>query len=253
MDNWDLSRLRKMAGIQEAAKVPAKPLMEAGWRKEDDNDDEDRDAKIASSDKRQKAFEKRNKKTLDDVKDEGKNVAKEEVKKAEDKKSERSEEAHADKKKEEVQADDKQEEVKAEAKRRGKAPNPNSFSQWAIVNAKKYEHDRKGFFAAAREKFGADKSAHHISSAYARNNPKSTRSLKEAKTLFSIIHPFLKGFALAENRELNQMQWIDESSPLDPMFFVTEAEAKKVAKYMAEWKNQSGIVTEFNFDEDAAE
>lgn len=207
-----------------------------GW----DDDDEDPDVKIANSDKRQSAFEKRNKK---EIKAANKDAdAKEESKKSEDRKPDP--ESKQDDSKKEPEAAAKAE----EAKRRGKAPNENSFNQQAKKYAK--EHTRGSFIKWAAENHG--KTKNYASAMFAKYNPKSGREQKvvEAMKVWGIVHPTMAGFTLADNREMNQMQWIDSSSPLDSMIFMSEAEANKVAKYMAEWRSQSAIVESYDFSEE---
>lgn len=206
-----------------------------GW----DEDDEDPDAKIASSDKRQAAFEKRNKK---EIKAANKDAdSKDQAKKSEDRKPD-AEDKQDDSKKEPGAV------AKAEeAKRRGKAPNEASFNQQAKKYAK--EHTRASFIKWAMETHGKGKN--YSSALFAKYNPKSGREQKvvEAMKVWGIVHPTMAGFTLADNREMNQMQWIDSSSPLDSMIFTTEAEAQKIAKYMAEWRSQSAVVESYDFSD----
>lgn len=230
MSDWNLGRLRKIAGLNEDTKPAGKQLNET-W--EADEDGEDADAKIASEDKGQKAFEQKNKKSLA--------VA--------DKKADATDKAVAARDAKVVApkaAEEKKEEPKAEeAKRRGKAPNANSKAQRALAKLKTMTRGQFIKYAADELEMGKN----YASAFYARHNPKSSRELKEANTVWGIAHPFLKGFVLAENRELNQMQWIDSTSAFDPVLYVTEAEAAKVVKYMAEWKSQAASVEQFDLTE----
>lgn len=69
---------------------------------------------------------------------------------------------------------------------------------------------------------------------------------KGVKEGFILIHPQMPSFVLAENMAMNQYQWVsmkDEKSSLEPMMFVTEADAKKVMLYVKEYKNQACILT----------
>lgn len=222
---WDINNVRKLAGL---------PLVES-WDR-DDMDDEDPDVKIAMGDKRQSEFEKKNKGELSAAQ---KAAAAKKTAAAKPVEKKPAPEA----KKEEPKAEEKKEEVAAEAKRRGKAPNPESFNQHAKANARSMA--RGAFIKWAAEKHGKGKN--YASSLFAKYNPKSSREVQTANEVWVIAHPHLTGFMLAENRELNQMQWVDPSSSLDPICFVTEAEAKKVQKYMSEWKSQSVVVEHIMF------
>lgn len=285
MSDWNLDRLRKIAGLNESAKSESKVLNER-WENEDDDYD-DPDVKVAMKDKRQKEFERTNKKELDDnaemmrkrteeqrkaaeekkaakaakpaEKKEEKPAPKAEEKKPESKPAEKKEEKPAPKAeakpepKAEEKPAEKKEETKAEEKaaeekkRRGKAPNPGSKAQRALAKLKTMT--RGEFIKWAAEELEMGKN--YASAYYARHNPKSSREQKvtEAKVLWGLAHPFLKGFVLAENRELNQMQWIDADSKLEPMLFISEAEAQKIAKHMSEWKSQTAVVESYDFSE----
>jgi len=262
MSDWNLDRLRKIAGLNESV-VSKKKQLNEGWADDDDGyDDEDPDVKIASEDKGQRKFERKNKKELSTADKEAAAKAAEAKKKqaekkaaapkAEEKKPEpkKEEPAKAEEKKEapvEKKEEPAKDEVKAEAekKRRGKAPNPESKAQRALAVLKNMT--RGEFIKWAEANTGMGKN--YASAYYAKHNPKSSRQVKEAATLFGIAHPFLKGFVLAENRELNQMQWIDADSKLEPMLFTEQAEADKIAKYMAEWKSQTAVVETFDMAE----
>lgn len=256
MSEWNLSQLRKIAGISESTQTKKEVLNER-WSDDDDGyDDEDPDVKIAGSDKRQAAFEKRNKKEIKsankdaDKKDADKKVASQNAKTAEKdvKKEEPVKKAPEAEEKKTPAKEEKPDAGTAEPKRRGKAPNEASFNQQAKKYAK--EHSRSSFIKWAAETHGKGKN--YASAMFAKYNPKSGREQKvvEASVLWGIAHPSLKGFTLADNHELNQLQWIDSSSALDSMIFTTEAEAQKVAKYMAEWKNQSVTVEQYDFADD---
>lgn len=287
MSDWNLDRLRKIAGLNESAKSESKVLNES-WDEDDDYDDQD--VKIAMSDKRQKQFEKKNKKELDDNAEmmrkrteeqrkaaEEKKAAKKSEEKKEEKPAPKAEEKKPEPKKAEAKPEEKKEEKPApkaeekpaekkeeapkaeekaaeEKKRRGKAPNPGSKAQRALAKLKTMT--RGEFIKWAAEELEMGKN--YASAYYARHNPKSSREQKvtEAPVLWGLAHPFLKGFVLAENREMNQLQWIDADSKLEPMLFVSEAEAQKIAKHMAEWKSQTAVVESYDFkklDEEDAE
>ena len=241
---WNINNVRRIAGL---------PLNES-WDR-DDNDDEDPDVKIAMSDKKQQEFEKKNKPALDAAKKEMADKAKAQreasAKKKEEAKNEapaKKEEPKAEVKKEEPKKEEpkkeepKKEEKAAEAKRRGAKPNANSKSQRAVAWIKANPSAKRGeFLKWAKENL--EMGAAYGSAFFARHNPKSGRQpATQQNEYYVITHPHMSSFLLAENREMNQMQWIDPSSPMEPMIFSTLAEAEKTAKYMSEWKSQSSKI-----------
>lgn len=270
---WNLAEVRKVAGL---------PLTEA-WH--DNDDDEDPDVKIASGDKRQKEFESRNKKHLDDnaemlkkrtaeqkaaaakKKEEAKAAPKPAEKKEEPKPAAKAEEkkpapAPAEKKAEEkkpepAKAEEKKPEEKkeetpaaAEAKRRGAKPNANSKSQRAAAWIKSNPNGTRGQFLAWA-KANLDMGSAYGSAFFARHNPKSKRqaATEQKNECYVLTHPLMPSFLLAENREMNQMQWVDSTSPLEPVICETEAEANKIAKYMSEWKGQQSTIVKIVFED----
>lgn len=223
-NNWDVNIMRKIAGL---------PLMEAV----DDDDDEDPDAKIAMGDKRQAAFEKRNKSELSTAEKEAnikEKLAKEKTKEARVKKAEDS---PVDKKESPVaspKAKEKSEDAadtSNEAKRRGRAPSDTSKRGQARTWINGHPSAKRSEFLAHAESFGMTK---HYANAFFYTVKKSMK----VEECYVLSHPSMPSFMLAENREINQMQWIDPTSPLEPMIFESRAEAEKVAKYMGEWKSQ---------------
>ncbi len=273
MSTWDISRLRALAGVQ--------PLTESY----DDDDDDgmsaserelagkaDRDLKkkgikvanvdpdkdIRSLARRRKAHDARYEEKVDKEEAEEKEAAekekatepkaepeaKKEAPKAEEKK-EAAPKKEPEAKKEEPKAEEKKEEPAAEAKRRGKAPNPESFNQHAKANAKNMT--RGQFLTWAAEKHGKGKA--YASALFAKYKPKSSREVK-TNECYMLQHPSVPAFLLAENKMMNQYQWIDGASPMDPLVFETEAEAKKVAQYIYEWKNQTADIVKIDFSDE---
>lgn len=234
---WNLKFIRRLAGL---------PQQETAQLNEDfdqDDDDEDPDVKIANADKRQSTFEKRNKKELKSADKEASTLKKKPAAKAEPKK----EEPKAAPAKAEPEA--KKEEPAAEDKKRGRAPSDDSKSGQArswLSHEDNKGHTRGGFIKHATANLGM--SAHHANTFYYAHK-KKTASGDPVKEAYVLFHPHLPGFMLAENREMNQMQWIDPSSPLEPFIFETEAEAQHIAKYMAEWKSQMAVVTKVSFND----
>jgi len=275
MSTWDISRLRALAGVQ--------PLTES-YDDDDDDDDgmsaserelagkADRDLKkkgikvanvdpdkdIRSLARRRKAHDARYEEKVDKEEAEEKEAAekekatepkaepeaKKEAPKAEEKK-EAAPKKEPEAKKEEPKAEEKKEEPAAEAKRRGKAPNPESFNQHAKANAKNMT--RGQFLTWAAEKHGKGKA--YASALFAKYNPKSSREVK-TNECYMLQHPSVPSFLLAENKMMNQYQWIDGASPMDPLVFETEAEAKKVAQYIYEWKNQTADIVKIDFSDE---
>lgn len=233
---WNLNNIRKIAGL---------PLNES-WDREDD--DEDPDVKIASGDKRQAAFEKRNKKEIKAADAEASTLKKKpaaaakpaEKKEEPAKAAPKAEEKKPEPKKEEPKAEEKKAEPAAEAKRRGAKPNESSKSGgmrgWMASNA---GAGRGAFIAAAVER---GMSKHHANSYYYQLKKKS--AVKEG---YILVHPASKSFVLAENYEMKRREWVDVNSDFEPFFFATEAAAQKEAKSFAEWNGQHSVVEKVVF------
>lgn len=266
---WNIANLRRIAGLE----AQAKQSLTESWDS-DDTDDEDPDVKIANSDKGQAAFEKKHKKEIKtagkeatamsaakkkpDVESPKKAVAatkKEEAPaKADVSHAKVEKKVEAEKKPAEAKPSTATDEKTSEAKTRGKKPNPESFNQQAKSKAAEFAktHGSKGrghFIKWAAETHGKGK--HYASGTYARHSPKSSRTVAEGADSWILVHPYLKGYTLAENYELNQMQWVDFTSPLDTMVFESEAAAQKIAKFMSEWKSQQADVMHLPYEADA--
>lgn len=322
-NSWDLDKILRLAGLPAQE---TQPLNESYEDFDDEDTDEDPDVRIASSDKRQAQFEKKNKKSIKtaekeadtlkkkpaakkaeapaekkaeekkpaekapakkaekkgddttfvhgkgfvkkeeaDKKEAPKSEEKKPAPKAEEKKPEaakpeaaKPEEKKPEPKAEEPKAEEKKEE--AAAKKRGKAPNDNSKEgqarAWLKAHASMPRNERrkafiKHFSSENSAKWDTPWSKARASAAYAKYSPRSAEEAKqEVKELWALVHPFMPSFMLAENREMNQMQWVDPLGDLEPMFFHTEAEAQKIAKYMAEWKGQQSVLDKFIFEDD---
>lgn len=209
---WDINYVRKIAGL---------PLIESY---EGDDDDEDPDVAIANSDKRQQSFERKNRKELKQAEAATKK-ADQPTKKADGPAAEKS-------------GDEKAAAAAAEAKRRGKAPDPNSFNQHAKANAKSMT--RGEFIKWAAEKHGKGKN--YASTLFAKYNPKSSRGAEVKNECWILTHPQLQGYTLAENYEMNQLVWVDSGSHLDTLLFTTEAKAEEMKQYLSEWRGQKSTV-----------
>lgn len=228
-NEWNIEYIRKIAGLN--------PLMEAV-----DDDDEDPDVKIAMKDKRQAAFEKRNKNELSAAEKEAaikEKMAKEKAKEAREKKAdekpvEKKEAPKAEPKaveKPAPKAEEKKEDASNEAKRRGRAPSDDSKRGQARSWLNSHPN-------ASRKEFLAHASSFGMSPAYASAFRAAHMAKSKVTECYVLSHPSMPSFLLAENREMSQMQWVDPTSPLEPMIFESKAEAERVAKYMSEWKSQ---------------
>lgn len=252
MSTWDISRIRALAGVPlNESYDDDDDGMSAAERALADKADKDlkkKGVKVANVDpekdirslaRRRKAHDAKYEEEKDKEEAESKAAADAEkkAKEKEEPKAEETKDAAPKKepnaKKEEPKAEEKKEEPKAEAKPRGKAPNPESFNQHAKANAKNMT--RGEFLKWAAEKHGKGKA--YASALFAKYNPKSSREVK-TNECYMLQHPSVPSFLLAENKMMNQYQWIDSASPMDPLVFETEAEAQKVAKYINEWQNQ---------------
>lgn len=250
MSTWDISRIRTLAGMQPLTESyddddDGMSASERALLKKAEGDLKKKGIKVKDADpdkdlhalaQRRKAKEKAREDAEDREEAESKAAA------AAEKKAEEKEEPKAEEKKE---AAPKKEEPKAEEKRRGKAPNPESFNQHAKANAKNMT--RGEFLKWAAEKHGKGKA--YASALFAKYNPKSGRAIKTDEC-YVLQHPSVSSFLLAENKMMNQYQWIDSASPMDPLVFESEAEAKKVAEWIYEWKNQTAQIIKVDLTEE---
>lgn len=272
MSTWDISRLRALAGVQPLTESyddddgdDGMSASERALLKKAEGDLKKKGVKVKDADpdkdlhalaQRRKAKEKA-KEDAEDREEAESTAAAAAEKKAEEKEAPKAEddkeaapkkEPEAKKeepKKEAPKAEEKKEEPAAEAKRRGKAPNPESFNQHAKANAKSMT--RGQFLTWAAEKHGKGKA--YASALFAKYNPKSSREVK-TNECYMLQHPSVPSFLLAENKMMNQYQWIDGASPMDPLVFETEADAKKVAQYIYEWKNQTADIVKIDFSDE---
>ena len=229
-NEWNIGYIRKIAGLN--------PIMESV-----DDDDEDPDVKIAMKDKRQAAFEKRNKNELSAAEKEAaikEKMAKEKAKEAREKKADEKPAEQKEAPKSEPKAEEKpaaaakseeKSETSSEAKRRGRAPDDNSKRGQARNWIKEHPTATRGEFLTHAASFNMSK---HYANAFFYTVKKGMK----VEECYVLSHPSMPSFLLAENREINQMQWIDPNSPLEPMIFESKAEAEKIARYMSEWKSQ---------------
>lgn len=226
---WNLERVAKIAGVQ----------LNEVWDRDDD--DEDPDAKIAGEDKRQRAFEKKNKGELKAAAKSAppkKEQPKAEEKKPEPKKEQPAPAAKAEEKKEEPAK------AAEEKKARSRAANPESFNQQAKAKAKSMT--RGAFIAWALE---VGKGKNYASTLFAKYNPKSSRQVAEAKEVWILTHPHMPTFTLAENYEMQTQQWVDTTSPLNTNLYMSEAEAIKAQKHLSEWRGQASVIEKIVFED----
>ena len=241
-----LNDIRRLAGLPPSTspnatrslneaweKVEATPLVEKKAGAEDeqisafDRVKKDAAERAAKREAERQKEARKNGKEDDDGDDDGEKAPKEKKERAPKAPKEKSEEP-------------------AEKRKRGAAVNPDSKAQRAKSVLKNMT--RKEFMTFAANELGM--SPHYASAFYAKHNPKSSREVKEASVLWMVTHPMLKGFMLAENRILNQMQWIDSSSALEPLVFVKESDAKRVAQHMSSWKNQRTVIEQVELDDE---
>ena len=266
MSTWDISRIRTLAGMQPLTESydddddDGMSASERALLKKAEGDlkkkgvkvkDVDPDKDLHALAQRRKAKDKAKEDAEDREEAESKAAAAAE-KKAEEKEAPKAEDdKEAAPKKEEPKAEEKKEaapkkeEPATEAKRRGKAPNPESFNQHAKSNAKNMT--RGEFLKWAAEKHGKGKA--YASALFAKYNPKSGRAIKTDEC-YVLQHPSVSSFLLAENKMMNQYQWIDSASPMDPLVFESEAEAKKVAEWIYEWKNQTAQIIKIDLKDE---
>lgn len=260
MSTWDISRIRTLAGMQPLTESydddddDGMSASERALLKKAEGDlkkkgvkakDADPDKDLHALAQRRKAKDKAKEDAEDREEAESKAAAAAE-KKAEEKEAPKAEDdKEAAPKKEEPKAEEKKEEPATEAKRRGKAPNPESFNQHAKSNAKNMT--RGEFLKWAAEKHGKGKA--YASALFAKYNPKSGRAIKTDEC-YVLQHPSVSSFLLAENKMMNQYQWIDSASPMDPLVFESEAEAKKVAEWIYEWKNQTAQIIKIDLKDE---
>lgn len=239
MSTWDISRIRSLAGMQPSTGSYDDDSMSASERallKKAEGDLKKKGIKVKDADpdkdmhalaQRRRAKEKAKEEAEDKEEADAKAAA------AAEKKAEEKEAPKAEEEKEEPKKEEPKKEESNEEKRRGKAPNPESFNQHAKANAKNMT--RGEFLKWAAENHGKGKA--YASALFAKYNPKSGREIK-TNECYMLQHPSVPSFLLSENKIMNQYQWIDPASPMDPLVFETEDEAKKVAEWIYEWKNQ---------------
>lgn len=222
---------REMADMLKIAGIP----LAERWSDDDYDDDEDRDVKIAMSDKRQQAFEKRAKKVVGKV-DPDKDISK--MAKNNSKKDDDEEEKPAAKAVPAKKAAPAEKKPAPAAEKKEDAPaKPARGSFTAIVKPMLARGASTADIRAALTKAGV--STNHLHSRL----HGLRKGLKEG---FVLVHPHMPSFVLAENLMMNQYQWIsekDDATSLQPMLFASEAEAQKVIKYMVDFKNQQAVLT----------
>lgn len=245
-----LNDIRRLAGLPPSTSPNGTRSLSEAW-------DKTTDAKLISE-KKKEGSEEEQISAFDRVRQdaEARKAAREADRRKEARRAGHSDDEDGDDKEEKKEKAEKKERVArqpkeksdaepAEKRKRGAAVNPDSKASKAKSVLKNMT--RKEFMTYAANELGM--SPHYASAFYAKHNPKSSRELKEASVLWMVTHPMLKGFMLAENRALNLMQWIDSTSALEPLVFVKESDAKRVAQHMSEWKNQRTIIEQLDMEE----
>lgn len=217
--------------------------------------DADPDKDLHDLAQRRKAKEKAKEEAEDKEEAESKAAAAAEKKAEDDKEAAPKKEPEAKKeepKKEAPKAEDKKEDpTAAEAKRRGKAPNPDSMAQKALAWIKANPDATGGQFKKWAAGAGFEMGANYANTFFHGLKAKARAALKQSTNeCYMLGHTSIPSFLLSENKMMNQYQWIDPSSPMDPLVFETEAEAKKVAQYIYEWKNQTADIVKIDFSDE---
>lgn len=228
-----LNEARKYAGLE--------PIIESF------DDDEDPDVKKVMADKRQQEFERKNKKTLD-----------------KDAEAIRAAKKKADAGKTDTKKDDKEDgEKKApvEKKEPEKKDDKESGNSEKVAKEKKAAAARAWikdnpnatagqFKAISQEKFGIGK--HYANTFWYAEKAKAKRQAAGEKTAvaecFVLSHPQYSGYYLAENKMMNQYQWVDEDSDIEALIYETSEEAEKAASMINDWRGTPAKVTRVIFD-----
>lgn len=252
-NQWDLTRIRQLAGINT-------PLTESV---NDDNDDDDglspaeRElANRADKDLKNKGINVKNVDPDKDMaalahrEDKAHNNAQGSAKKAEPKKEEHKQ---GESNKDEPKKDEpkKEEPATNNAKRRGKAPNPESYRQKAIAWISAHPSANGGEFKRWLKETNSPMSANYANTFFYAHKKKTRGELKESTTIcYMLQHPAAPSFLLAENKAMNQYQWVDASSNIDPLVFESEQDALATAQYINEYKNQTSHLVKFDLTEE---
>lgn len=232
----NVNELRKLAGLSVVVESS----------REDDDEDGLSKAERELASKAEKDLEKKGIKVKDFDPDEAVGSKKDTEEKPAAKKEEKPAAAKPAPKKDKPAPAKKEEKPAAKddkpAEKKARAPRPENPSKKASqirahLNANP-DMTRGQFTAYAIEKMG-------MSKAGANTYFYKYKAKKEVKEGYILVHPSAPGFVLAENKMMNQYQWVDGTSTLEPEVFVTEAAAKKVAQYMTDFKFQTPVVESF--------
>lgn len=229
-----LNEMRRIAGL---------PLVESY------DDDEDPDVKIAMKDKRQREFEKRNKKEISDANAEVDKKKKEAAAKAAEKKAAAKAEKPAAEKapaKEDDKAEDKPEPKAEPAEKKSRQREGSKAGRgraWLQANP---QASLKTFKSWAAEELGMSAAA-ATTYFYNMGGGKRRQALTES---WMIRHPKLDTYFLAENRSAGRYQWIDMSreESLEPCIFESEKAATTVGQHLQDFRNQAFEIYHFIAD-----
>jgi len=270
---WDLTELRKIAGLQEAFETK-QSLLER-YDDDDNDDEEDIDVKHAEDEAKKrkiklpepeekidpdkdihklaqarKAFkgkkeiraEEEAKKAKESSHEEKESPAKEKAEhggKTPSKEAEKKETPAAEKKEEAKAAEKKEtpaEEKKEEtaAEKKARGRVPNAGSKRQRLHA--HMKANPGEKRSVLLKWAQDNL--EMGAAYASQQIQVVKS-QIKNECFILRHPTIPSFVLHENLAMNMYQWISETDEnLEPMVFATETEAKQTASYLLSYKNQ---------------
>lgn len=213
----DVKRLQELAGLEVKAKATI--VTEAA------DDDEDPDAKIAASDKRQQEFEKKNKTELSAAEKAAKAAKakkaaeKKDAPKAEKKKADAPAAKAEEKKEDAPKAEEKKEAPASNARGRKPSERGGSCRAWLAANP-----------GTTRSAFIAHCVAQGMGKAHANTLFYSLKKRSTTNEAWMIFHPMVGNFVLCENKYTKRYQWmgLNEEAGFDPLIFETEAQALHV-------------------------
>jgi hypothetical protein len=223
---WNIENLRRIAG---------NPIVESF----DEEDDDLSPAEKALADKAESDLKKTGIKVkhVDPEKDMSK-LAKKVGGKEEkvERNQEAAEKGEAPASETEVKKEPKSEEKSEETAKKGRKADDASKIGQARTWLKNNPGAKRSEFLTYTDSIGM--SRHHASG-------KLTQLRRGLNEFYMLRHPMLSSVYLAENYELGSYQWADAYSPLDPLVFETEADAREAASFMSDWKSLQTVIEHF--------
>jgi len=234
---WELNDLRRLAGLTM--------LVESPHNDYDDEDDADDDEDVArlAKDRAQTEFERKNKKVIDAkvrVKGEDDDAAPSRVFTPKDKLSIAGQAAAAASSGKNLPAEEKAAKAAKPAadtppKKKGKALDPKSKQQRAIDYIRKNpEVTRKEFLVWAWENL-------EMTTGYSSSRLGGWRVIAssggDVKECWTIAHPTMSGYTLAEDFNGKGYRWVGSTDEIDSIVLTTQDQVNEMVQYMAEWKN----------------